>query len=163
MSENKTREERFTFTNPDRVETIVAHYPDKHSAVLPLLQLAQSQEGFITPAVIETVAQIVDAHPAEIRDTASFYSQIYSELKGKYVIQICQTLPCSLNGADELVDHVCETLKIQPGETTEDGKFTVMKVECLGICDCAPVVHINSDSYEGMTPEKIEKLLESLL
>jgi len=162
MSEPEKNKNRFQFEDPSRVENILSQYPDKRSATLPLLHLVQTQEGYISPGAIKTVAEIVEAHPGEIKDTVSFYSLFHTEPKGKYFLQFCQTLPCSLNGADNLIDHVCEKLNIQPGEITKDGKFSLLKVECLGSCDRAPVVQVNSDSYEGMTPEKIDELLESL-
>lgn len=162
MSEKNRGKGLFEFANPSRVERILSRYPDKRSATLPLLHLVQSQEGYMTPAAIEVVAQLVDVHPSEIMDTLSFYTLFSTEPKGKYLLQVCQTLSCSLNGADELADHVCRKLDIQPGETTEDGKFTLMKAECLGSCDTAPVIVINSDYHERLTAEKLDKLLDSL-
>ena len=153
---------KFEFDKPEMVENIMSHYPDKRSAVLPLLHLAQSQEGFISSAVMRTIAQLVEAAPAEIADTVSFYTMLYTEPQGKFNLQVCQTLSCSLSGADELVDHICGEYKINPGETTEDGKFTLTKVECLGACGTAPVVQINNDYHEGLSIESLDKLLDSL-
>ena len=153
---------KFEFDKPEMVENIMSHYPDKRSAVLPLLHLAQSQEGFISSAVMRTIGQLVDVVPAEIADTVSFYTMLYTEPQGKFNLQVCQTLSCSLNGADELVDHICGEYKINPGETTEDGKFTLTKVECLGACGTAPVVQINNDYHEGLSIESLDKLLDSL-
>lgn len=159
--EEVTDKKVFEFKDPSRVEKIVSQYPHKRSATLPLLHLVMAQEGYISPEAIATVAGIVDIHPSEIVDAVSFYSMLYTEPKGETDLQICLTLPCSLRGADVLLDHVCEKLNIQPGETTEDGKFTLMKVECLGSCDTAPVVQVNLDYHESMTVEKLDRLLES--
>ncbi len=153
---------KFEFAKPEMVENIVSQYPDKRSAVLPLLHLAQSQEGYITVAAIETIAQIVGVTPAEIADTVSFYTMLYTKPQGKHIVQVCQTLSCSLNGADDLVDHVCDKYKINPGETTEDGMFSLLKVECLGSCGTAPVVQINNDYHEELSIESLDELLDSL-
>lgn len=153
---------KFKFSKPEMVENIVSQYPNKPSAVLPLLHLAQSQEGYITVAVIETIAQIVGVTPAEIADTVSFYTMLYTKPQGKHIVQVCQTLSCSLNGADNLVDHICHKYNIAPGETTDDNKITLMKVECLGSCGTAPVVQINNDYYEELSIESLDELLDSL-
>lgn len=150
----------FEFKDPSRVERIVSQYPDKLSAVLPLLHLVMAQERYISPEAMAAVADIVGVHISQIADSVSFYSMQYTEPKGESIIQICQTLPCSLRGADTLKDHLCEKLNIQPGETTEDGEFTLMKVECLGSCDTAPVIQVNLDYHENVTVEKLDKLLE---
>ena len=153
---------KFKFLQLDMVDNVLSQYPDKRSAVLPLLHLAQSQEGYISAGVLETIANIVEVTSAEIASTVSFYTMFNTEPLGKYNLQVCQTLSCSLNGADELVDHICNEYKIAPGETTEDDRFTLMKVECLGSCGTAPVVQINNDYNEGVTVEFLDKLLDSL-
>lgn len=153
----------FEFEDSSRVEKILSNYPDRRSATLPLLHLAQSQTGYISRAVVEEVARTVNCHPAEIQDVVTFYSLFYTEPQGKASVQICQTLSCSLNGADDLVDHACRKLGIQPGETTADGKITLRKVECLGSCGSAPVVQVNNEYHEGLTLEAFNSLLDSLL
>ncbi len=153
---------KFKFLQLDMVDNVLSQYPDKRSAVLPLLHLAQSQEGYISAGVLETIANIVAVTSAEIASTVSFYTMFNTEPLGKYNLQVCQTLSCSLNGADELVDYICNEYKIAPGETTEDDRFTLMKVECLGSCGTAPVVQINNDYHEGVTVEFLDKLLDSL-
>ena len=95
-------------------------------------------------------------------DCISFYTMLYTKPQGRYKVQICQTLSCSLNGADSLVDHVESKYNIKPGETTDDKKLTLFKVECLGSCGTAPVVQINNDYHEGLSKEKFNSLLESL-
>lgn len=162
MSDNGTPKEGFQFSDPDRVRNILSQYPDKRSAVLPLLHLAQDQEGYVTSAVVGAVAEIVEAHPGQIMDAVSFYTMFYTKPQGKYRLQVCQTLSCSLAGADDLVDHLKAKYGIQVGETTEDGKFTLLKVECLGSCDTAPVVQINRDYHEGVSMESFDRFLDSL-
>mgnify|MGYP006186895607 CR=1 FL=1 len=162
MNSNGTPNEKFTFTDRDKVENILSQYPDKKSATLPLLHLAQSEKGYISGTVINTVGGLVDCHPAVVMDCVSFYTMFYTKPHGRHIIQVCQTLSCSLNGADALVDCVENKYGIKPGETSEDDRFTLMKVECLGSCGTAPVVQINKDYHEGLSPKKFDDLLESL-
>ena len=161
MSSNGSSKEKFTFENTEKVKTILSQYPDKKSATLPLLHLAQSENLYISGAVINTVADLVDCHPAVVMDCVSFYTMLYTKPQGRHIIQVCQTLSCSLNGADALVDHVTNKYGIKPGETTEDGRFTLMKVECLGSCGTAPVVQINTEYHEGLSKKLIDELLEA--
>ena len=161
MSTNGTPKEIFTFVSTEKVKKILSQYPDKQSATLPLLHLAQSENRYISSAVINTVADLVDCHPAVVMDCVSFYTMLYTKPQGRHIIQVCQTLSCSLNGADALVDHVTDKYGIKPGETTEDGRFTLMKVECLGSCGTAPVVQINKEYHEGLSQKLIDELLET--
>jgi NADH-quinone oxidoreductase subunit E len=161
MSTNGTPKEIFTFVSTKKVKKILSQYPDKQSATLPLLHLAQLENGYISGAVINTVADLVDCHPAVVMDCVSFYTMLYTKPQGRHLIQVCQTLSCSLNGADALVDHVTDKYGIKPGETTEDGRFTLMKVECLGSCGTAPVVQINKEYHEGLSQKLIDELLET--
>ena len=161
MSTNGTPKDLFTFVSTEKVKKILSQYPDKQSATLPLLHLAQLENGYISGAVINTVADLVDCHPAVVMDCVSFYTMLYTKPQGRHIIQVCQTLSCSLNGADALVDHVTDKYGIKPGETTEDGRFTLMKVECLGSCGTAPVVQINKEYHEGLSQKLIDELLET--
>ena len=161
MSTNGTPKEIFTFVSTEKVKKILSQYPDKQSATLPLLHLAQLENGYISSAVINTVADLVDCHPAVVMDCVSFYTMLYTKPQGRHIIQVCQTLSCSLNGADALVDHVTDKYGIKPGETTEDDRFTLMKVECLGSCGTAPVVQINKEYHEGLSQKLIDELLEA--
>ncbi len=162
MNNNGTPNEKFTFTDRDKVEKILSQYPDKKSATLPLLHLAQSEQGYISGTVINTVGGLVDCHPAVVMDCVSFYSMFFTKPQGRHKIQVCQTLSCSVNGADALVDHVSNKFSIKPGETTDDRRFTLMKVECLGSCGTAPVVQVNKVYHEDLSKEKFDDLLESL-
>ena len=162
MNTMATPQEKFIFANPDKVDRIFSQYPDKKSATLSLLHLAQAQEGYISGSVIDTIADLVECHPAIVMDCVSFYSMFFTKPQGRHKIQVCQTLSCSVNGAGALVDHVTNKFSIKPGETTDDRRFTLMKVECLGSCGTAPVVQINNDYHEGLTNERFDELLESL-
>ena len=161
MNSNGAPKENFIFENTAKVKNILSQYPDKQSATLPLLHLAQLENGYISGAVINTVADLVDCHPAVVMDCVSFYTMFYTKPQGRHIIQVCQTLSCSLNGADSLVDHVTDKYGIKPGETTKDGRFTLMKVECLGSCGTAPVVQINKEYHERLSRKSFDELLES--
>jgi NADH-quinone oxidoreductase subunit E len=154
----------FSFT-PERqkkLRQLLRIYPSRQSVALPALHMAQEQEGYLSRETIEGVAELLDMAPATLMDTASFYTMFYREPQGKYRLQVCQTLSCKLAGADRIVDHLCRKLKIQVGETTPDGKFTLLKVECLGACGTGPVVQINDDYYEKLSIEKLDRLLDKL-
>ena len=161
MNSNGAPKGKFTFANMEKVENILSQYPDKRSATLPLLHLAQSEKGYISGTVINMVAGLVDYHPAVVMDCVSFYTMLYTKPQGRNIVQVCQTLSCSLNGADALVDHVKDKYGIKPGETTKDNRFTLMKVECLGSCGTAPVVQINKEYHESLSRKSFDELLES--
>ena len=162
MNSENLPKEIFVFEEANKVERILSQYPDKQSATLPLLHLAQTQHGFITSGAIDTIADLLDCHPASVMDCVSFYTMFYTKHQGRHIVQVCQTLSCSLNGADAIVDHMMDKYGIKPGETTEDDRFTLMKVECLGSCGTAPVVQINNKYHEGISKKYFGKLLESL-
>ncbi len=151
--------------NPERKKSfqeLIQRYPDKRSVALPALHLAQEQEGYLSGDTIIALARLLDIAPAELMDTASFYTMFHTRPNGKYLLQVCQTLSCSLGGGDEIVDHLQEKYKIKVGETTPDGKFTLLKVECLGSCGTAPVIQINDDYYEKLSLPKVDRIMSKL-
>jgi NADH-quinone oxidoreductase E subunit len=152
----------FTADRKKRFNALLKQYPDKRSVALPALHLAQEQEGYLTTETIEVLAQMLDITPASLMDTVSFYTLFHARPRGKYLLQVCQTLPCSLGGADKIVDHLSHKYQIKVGETTPDGMFTLLKVECLGACGTAPVVQINDDYYEKVSLEKLNRILDKL-
>ena len=162
MKTNNVKKEKFIFKDMKKIKNILSNYPDKKSATLPLLHLAQSQEGYIPSHAIQAIADLVDCHPAIVMDCVSFYTMFYTKAQGKYNVQVCQTLSCSLNGADKLVDHMQNKCGIKAGETSPNKKYTLMKVECLGSCGTAPVVQINNDYHEDLSIENFDALLENL-
>lgn len=139
----------------DRSET-------KQGALMMTLHLAQREFGCINPEVEELIASELDLMLAYVRGVVTFYTYFHTEPVGKYLLQFCSTLPCALRGSEALHDHCCKKLGIKSGATTSDGKFTVIKVECLGSCGTAPVVQVNEDYHEDMSVEKLDKLLDSL-
>lgn len=154
----------FTFTpaNEKKIATILARYPQnqRRSATLPLLDLAQRQNGgWLSEEAIETVANFLEIPPMRVYEVASFYTMFNLKPVGKNLIQLCRTTSCWLRGSDEL-RQVCTTeLGLNVGETSSDGLFTVMEVECLGACANAPVVQINDDYYEDLDHKTFAEIL----
>jgi len=152
----------FTADRQKRFNALLKKYPDKRSVALPALHLAQGQEGHLSTETIEAVAGMLDIAPASLMDTLSFHTMFHTRPRGKYLLQVCQTLSCSLAGADEIVDYLSHKFRIGVGETTEDGRFTLLKVECLGSCGTGPVVQINDEYFERVSPEKLDRILDKL-
>ncbi len=155
----------FTPENKALAEKIIAKYPPgrQASAVLALLDLAQRQVGGWLPrAAMDYVAATLDMAPIRVYEVGTFYSMFNLKPVGKYLLQVCRTTPCWLRGADRLTETCQRKLGIGLKETTADGKFTLVEVECLGTCVNAPVVQINDDFYEDLDPAKMEKLLDAL-
>lgn len=144
------------------LQDIISRYPDKRSAMLPALDVAQREQGYLTLEAYQWVAAALGTSPTWVASVASFYTLLRKEPLGRYLIQVCTNLSCSLLGAQHLMDHLRERLGIEPGETTADGLFTLVRVECLGSCSTAPVMQINDRYYERLTPERVDEILAEL-
>ena len=144
------------------LQEVVARYPDKRSAMLPALAIVQREQGYLTPEAYEWVAAALDTTPTWVASVASFYTMLRKEPVGRYLIQVCTNLICSLLGARPLVEYLQEKLGIKVGETTADGLFTLITVECLGSCSTAPVMQINDTYYERLTCERVDEVLAEL-
>lgn len=153
----------FTEANEKEARKIISRYPagKQRSAVIPLLDIAQRQhKGWLPRAAIEYVAEFLDLAAIRVYEIASFYTMFNLGPVGECLIQICRTTPCWLRGSDQIT-HMCkEKLGIDIGETTVDGKFTLVEVECLGACVNAPVIQVNDDFYEDLSPENFERVLD---
>jgi NADH-quinone oxidoreductase subunit E len=166
-TKNKDDEFKFTPDNMAIAERYIAKYPEgrQASAVLPLLDLAQRQcEGWLPQAAIEEVACILSMPPIRVYEVASFYTMFNLKPVGKYHVQICGTTPCWLRGAGE-IRTACEkrlNIKTGQGQITSDGFFSLSEVECLGACVNAPIVQINDDYYEDLTPESVIGIIDAL-
>ncbi|MBI4602892.1 MAG: NAD(P)H-dependent oxidoreductase subunit E [Planctomycetes bacterium] len=145
-----------------RIEWLYSRYPVREAALLPVLRLAEEEFGAIDGPAIECVAREMGISPGHVYGVFTFYTHYRREGDGKYVLQVCSTLPCALRGCRDVVHHLEERLGIGPGETTPDGRFTLKKVECLGSCDTAPVVQVNEDYHENLTLEKLDAILDAL-
>jgi len=168
--------ETFSFRNEARVKEIIARYPKgfQRSAVMPLLDLVQRQMaeegekanppsgGWIPRAAMDEIARILGLQPIKVYEVATFYSMYNLAPVGKYLVQLCTTTPCWLCGSDDIVKACERTLGVHVGETTKDGLFTLMEVECLGACVNAPMVQINDDYYEDLTPARMSEILVAL-
>jgi len=152
----------FSDTARRELEAVLSRYPDKEAAILPALYLAQREFGYLSDEAIVVVADLLGFTPARIEGVATFYTMYNRKPVGKYHVQICRNLSCSLLGAEHLIEHVSKKLGIRPGKTTPDGKFTLSEVECLGSCGTAPVLQLNDDYHEDLTEEKIDALLDRL-
>jgi NADH-quinone oxidoreductase subunit E len=143
-------------------EAIVARYPKKEAAMLPVLYLAQREFGHLGPEAIDYVARLMGQAPARVNGVVSFYTMFNMKPIGRHHIQVCRTLPCALRGAEKVTAFLTQKLGIKPGQTTEDGRFTLSEVECLASCGTAPMMQINDDYYENLTEDKITEIIESL-
>jgi NADH-quinone oxidoreductase subunit E len=144
------------------MEAHVAKYPPdrKRSALIPLLLLVvQRERGWIDNPGVNFLAQFLDLQVTDVWETVTFYSMFNLRPVGRHHIQICKTLSCKIMGEPEITEHICSNLGIHPGESTEDGRFTVSLVECLGSCGTAPMMQIGFDYYENLTKESVDKIL----
>jgi NADH-quinone oxidoreductase subunit E len=149
-------------THKQEIQQHLDKYPDKRSAVMPLLYIAQEEYGHITPEAIKEIGEILDLDATQIKGLIGYYTMYYDQPKGKFLLQICTDLPCALRGAEGFSEHVCQRLDVQPGETTSDGLFTVENVMCLAACDRAPMMQVNFHYYEKLDEQKADSLLEDL-
>ena len=167
MSVTQAQPKSFTFTpdNLARAEKIIAKYPvgRQQSAVIPLLDIAQRQnDNWLPQAAMDYVGSMLDMPPIRVYEVASFYTMFNLKPVGENFVQVCTTTPCWLRGSADIVSTCKKKLGIGIGETTADGKFTLTEVECLGACVNAPMVQINDDFYEDLTPELMEKVIDTL-
>lgn len=146
----------------ERIDRIVARYPRKLAAMLPVLWVVTEEKGWISPRAMEWVAAKLDCSAAKVQAVVTFYTMFDDRPVGRYKLQVCRTLSCELMGARRIVDHLRERLGIEPGETTADGMFTLQEVECLASCGTAPMMQCNLKFYEHLTPERIDGLLDEL-
>jgi NADH-quinone oxidoreductase E subunit len=157
---------RFAYSaaNRARFDDIVKRYPPdrRRSAVLPALYLAQSQQGYISANAMRHVAELVGITPADVEDVVSFYTMFYTRPVGRFVLQVCRTLSCALNGAERVTEALAAKLGVKPGETDPSGTFTLIEVECLGACDRAPVLMVNDAWHECLRPEDAARLVDDL-
>jgi len=144
------------------VDSVVARYPQPKAAMLPVLWEVQRRRGWIDLDTERWVAQRLGVEPAHVHGVVTFYTMFHPKPVGKYHIQVCSTLSCMLRGSEDVVGQLQRKLGIKPGETTPDGKFSLVKVECLGSCGTAPMLQLNDAYYENLTPEKLDRLIDAL-
>ncbi len=143
----------------DEIADIISRYPVRRSALLPLLNLAQREEGYVSEAAMKEIARILRLTPPQVYEVVTFYTLLNLKPIGKFHIQVCKSLMCALVGRDTLIGWLQARLGIRPGETTADRLFTLSTVECLASCGTGPMMQINDDYYERLTEDKVDRIL----
>ena len=145
-----------------RFDQVIARYPVKRSAIVPLLMFGQDEIGYVSDELVEEIARRVEVGPIEVIEDIGYYSMLHRKPIGKYNFQVCTNISCLLRGGEEILDHCSKRLGIGHKQTTPDGLFSLEEVECLGACCGAPAMQVNYGYYEDLTAEKIDKLIEQL-
>ncbi len=148
----------------DKFDKLRATYPEEmtSSLVLPLLQLMQEEKGHLTESDALFISGYLDVPPMQVKEALSWYTMLYKEPVGRHVIKVCRNIACSLLGAERLIGHLKRRLGVGPGETTADGRFTLLEVECLASCGTAPAMQVNDTYHELLSEEMIDRILEEL-
>lgn len=153
----------FTKEELEKIDKIIAKYPNPQPAVMPVLWMAQDKFGHVEDDVQRLVARTLGLPEAHVHGVATFYTQYYKEKMGKYVLDVCTSFSCQVCGAYDSLKYLEDKLGIKAGETTEDGLFSIQSVECLGACGYAPMMQITNDVYaNNLTPEKIDAIIDDL-
>lgn len=145
-----------------RIKEAAAKYPQVKSAILPAMTVAYRQIGHLDSDIYEEIADVLGVPSGEIAEAASFYTMFPKKPVGKYLIQVCHNISCSLLGAESLISYLEQKLGVQVGETTADNLFTIVRVECLGSCATAPMMQINHDYYENLTRKRVDGIIQQL-
>lgn len=145
-----------------RFDDLLPRYPTKEAVLIPALHLSQETWGWISPEVVHYLSELLDLSPATVFGVVSFYDMLDTKPVGKYRLRVCTNLSCMVSNAYDIYEHLCEKLDVKPHQTTKDGLYTVLEVECLGSCGTAPVVQVNNDYHESMSVAKMDALLEKL-
>jgi NADH-quinone oxidoreductase subunit E len=156
---------KFSEEKLNKVHEIIARYPEgkQKSALLPVLHVAQDEfGGWLDVPVMDYVAELLNIKPIEVYEVATFYSMFNTKPVGKYLLEVCRTGPCMINGSDEIIEHIKTRLGIGEGQTTPDGLFTLKPAECLGACGYAPMMQLGRHFKEHLTKEKVDNLIDEL-
>ena len=153
---------KFSSKNLKKIDEIITKYPSRKPAVMPVLYLAQEQNGWISQEVMQEVANVLDMHPEEVLGIVTFYTMYHQKPMGKYHIQVCTNVSCMLRGAYDIYDKVKEKLGVDSMEVTKDQMFSLEEVECMGSCGTSPMIAINEDYYENLTEKKALEIIKSL-
>jgi NADH-quinone oxidoreductase subunit E len=145
-----------------RIDTIVSGSETRQSALIPVLREIQNEFGYLSNESMEEAAGILGLPPSSVQNVATFYTMFFRKPVGEHVIWLCRTLSCALRGAEHVEHHMCERLGVRTGETTPDGKITLMEAECLASCGTAPVMLVDDKLEENLTKERVDRLIEEL-
>ncbi|MDX0555343.1 NADH-quinone oxidoreductase subunit NuoE [Sinorhizobium medicae] len=148
-------------TMREEIEAAAARYPDRRSAIMPALMIAQKEHGHLPGPVLEDVAEILGVERVWVYELVTFYTLFHTEPIGRFHLQLCDNVSCMLCGSEALLKHLETTLRIKKGETTADGVFTLSTVECLGACEMAPVMQVGDDYHGNLDNARLDALLES--
>ncbi len=148
---------------PDLIKSVITKSGAQRENLLPILQAVVEQEKYLSEFAMLEIARALDLPPAEVYGTASFYSFLEHKKMGTYLIRVCKTITCSMKGKNQILHAIEDMLKIKLGETTADGKFSLLQTNCLGWCHKAPAMLINDEVYTELTPEKVREILQSYL
>jgi NADH-quinone oxidoreductase subunit E len=150
---------------PSRVEEwkrLTARYPAKRAALLPLLHEVQDEVGYLSDEAIEWVAEFMGLSPADVLGVITFYWMYDTKPRAKYRLAVCKNICCDIRGADSILEAIERRLSIRPGQTTPDGRFSLKAVECMGACTAAPMLDLNGQYHENLTPDAVDAILEPL-
>ena len=153
---------RLSASNEKRARDLIALYPEARSALIPILHVAQEQDGWLTPDAIAHTAELLGLTAAEVYGTASFYDMFFTHPVGRHLVSVCTNIACLLNGGFELLEHAESTLGVSAGGTTHDGEFTLEEVECIALCGEAPCLAVNWRFFGSVTPERFDTLMGDL-
>ena len=145
-----------------RINDIIARHETRQSSLIAVLREVQNHYGWLSAESMEQVAEILDIPPSNVQNVATFYTMYFTKPVGKHIIWLCRTLSCALRGAEHVEHHICSKLNVHTGETTEDGKVTLMEAECLASCGTAPAMLVDDRLYENLTMEKVDKIITKL-
>jgi NADH-quinone oxidoreductase subunit E len=152
----------FSAEGEARLQHLVSIYPQKRSALIPMLLLAQKEQGYVTMEAMEYIARILDLSASEVESTMSFYTLLRRKPAGKYHLLICTNLACMLRGSDDIEASVKRKLGVELGQVTADGLFSAIEFECLGSCTTAPAIQVNGEFHENLDVPKVEALIDEL-
>ncbi|MFQ5751500.1 MAG: NADH-quinone oxidoreductase subunit NuoE [bacterium] len=153
---------KFSKNTYKKFSNIMNRYPEKRAAMLPVLYLAEKEFGHISPEVEAYVAELLEVPPVKVHEVMTFYTLIARQPRGKYHFQVCRGLSCDLCGCEKLINYLVQKLKIAPGETSEDMKYTLTTVECLAACETGPMMQLNEEYVGKITEKKIDELLNAI-
>ncbi len=158
MEDNKAFE--FSVEHEKKFQDTLKKYPTKMAALLPTLWIAMAQSGYLSDEILEYIAGRLDLSPVHVLSVAEFYTMYMTTMPGKYHLQLCRNVSCTLSGAEDILAHLADEYAIYPGEVTDDGVFSLELVECLGSCGTAPVMRVNDIYCESLTIKKVDKIIE---
>ena len=153
---------KFTQENLEKVNDAIKRYPDKQAAVMPALWIAQQQNGWISNEVMQEISKILEINPEDVLGVVTFYTMYHQKPMGKYHLQVCTNVSCMLRGAYDIFEKVKQRLGIENMQVTDDYKFSLEEVECMGSCGTAPMMAVNEDYFEDLSVERVNKIIEDL-